>query len=190
MTLLDQIAWDFRYLLATQQQILTKAKLPHFNGLSVDHDVIMSRARVCAVLHAAFYVRNKVGEENHVKPLKKLEDELMQQLQQEQEQGNKQQQIPTQPPPHMYMQQQQVVHNTMQPPLNSYQQRTNARGAGNATQQKKSGRKGRQRKQQQPQQPSQQQQQPQQPSLTIPSIPALSSQQPYNALSQQQPYPQ
>jgi len=187
--LLDQIAWDFRYLLATQQQILTKAKLPYFNGISVDHDVIMSQARVCAVLHSAFYVRNKVGEDAHVKPLKKLEVDLMEQLQQEQEQISKQQQQqlpPQQPPPYMH------VHNTMQPPPNSYpQQRNNARGAGTATQQKKSGRKGRPRKQQQQQsqQPPPQQQQPQQPSLTIPSIPALSSQQPYNSLSPQQSYP-
>lgn len=177
---LDQNAWDFRYLLATQQQILTKAKVPHFNGISVDYNVITSQARVCSVLHSAFYVRNKVGEEMHVKPLKKIQETLMDQLQQEQEeQGSSHK-------PSMFMQQQPIVHvhNTMQPPP-PYQR--NTRGGSNT--QKKPGRKpGRQRKQPMVSQPTTQQQ----PPLTIPSIPpyALNAQQPHFQPQKRSPYPQ
>ena len=103
-TLLNQIAWDFRYLLATQQQILTKAKVPCFNGVSVDQDVILAQTRVCTVLHSAFYVRGKVGEDAHVKPLGKLEESLLKALQEEQEQEKV---PPSQPPPPSFQQYQQ-----------------------------------------------------------------------------------
>ncbi|KAK1741694.1 hypothetical protein QTG54_007267 [Skeletonema marinoi] len=69
-------AWEFRKLLYTQQIILSSAKLPYFDGPSVDSASINVQAKVCSILHSAFYLRARVGEENHVKMLTKQLENL------------------------------------------------------------------------------------------------------------------
>lgn len=69
-------AWEFRKLLYTQQIILSSAKLPYFDGPSVDSASITAQAKVCSILHSAFYLRARVGEENHVKMLTKQLESL------------------------------------------------------------------------------------------------------------------
>lgn len=68
--LLTGIAWEFRNLLYIQQQILTKMKVPGFEGPTVDPSTIDLQARICSYLHSAFFIRSKVGEEPHVTMLK------------------------------------------------------------------------------------------------------------------------
>ncbi len=69
-------AWEFRKLLYTQQIILSSAKLPCFDGPSVDSASITAQAKVCSILHSAFYLRARVGEDNHVKMLSKQLESL------------------------------------------------------------------------------------------------------------------
>ena len=69
-------AWEFRKLLYTQQIILMSAKLPYFDGPTVDSASINAQAKVCSILHSAFYLRARVGEENHVKMLTKQLESL------------------------------------------------------------------------------------------------------------------
>lgn len=105
-------AWEFRKLLYMQQIILSSAKLPCFDGPSVDSSSITAQAKVCSILHSAFYLRARVGEDNHVKMLTKQLESLqkiasaaikakpMQQLYPSQLQMQlQQQQLPYQQPP-------------------------------------------------------------------------------------------
>mmetsp|Transcript_6641 Transcript_6641/g.13305 ORF Transcript_6641/g.13305 Transcript_6641/m.13305 type:complete len:617 (-) Transcript_6641:44-1894(-) len=66
-----KLAWDYRKLLYTQQIILTSAKLPGFDGPTVDSSMISFQSNVCAVMHSAFYLRARVGEVSHVNMLNK-----------------------------------------------------------------------------------------------------------------------
>ncbi len=68
--LLTGIAWEFRNLLYIQQQILSKMKVPGFEGPTVDPNTIKLQAKVCSYLHSAFFLRTRVGEEPHVTMLK------------------------------------------------------------------------------------------------------------------------
>ncbi|GAX13247.1 hypothetical protein FisN_17Hh184 [Fistulifera solaris] len=68
--LLTGIAWEFRNLLYIQQQILSKMKVPGFEGPTVDPNTIDLQAKVCSYLHSAFFLRTRVGEEPHVTMLK------------------------------------------------------------------------------------------------------------------------
>ena len=68
--LLSGIAWEFRQLLAVQQQVLTKMKVPGFDGPTVDAEALDLQARICSYLHSAFYLRSRVGVEPHVNMLK------------------------------------------------------------------------------------------------------------------------
>lgn len=68
--LLTGIAWEFRNLLYIQQQILTKMKVPGFEGPTVDPNTIDLQARICSYLHSAFFLRTRVGEVPHVTMLK------------------------------------------------------------------------------------------------------------------------
>ena len=100
-------AWEFRKLLYTQQIILTSAKLPYFGGPTVDSASITAQSKVCSILHSAFYLRARVGEENHVKMLTKQLESLEKlssassqlQMQQHQQQQQQQQIYYQQPPP-------------------------------------------------------------------------------------------
>lgn len=123
-------AWEFRKLLYTQQIILSSAKLPYFDGPSVDSASITAQAKVCSILHSAFYLRDRVGEGNHVNMLtKQLEtlqkiastaiktEPIQQQYQmqlQQQQQMQYQQPPPNFPPPppmppQMFQQPQQMT---------------------------------------------------------------------------------
>lgn len=69
--LLTGIAWEFRQLLAIQQQVLCKFKVPTFeDGPTVDAGALDLQARVCSYLHSAFFLRSRVGEAPHVNMLK------------------------------------------------------------------------------------------------------------------------
>jgi len=71
--LLVNISWEFRHLFATQQQLLTTAGLPGFDGPTVDATSIHIQANICAFLHSSFYLRNRIGEEPHLTMLNNLE---------------------------------------------------------------------------------------------------------------------
>ncbi|KAL7468849.1 hypothetical protein ACHAXS_009090, partial [Conticribra weissflogii] len=71
-----KLAWDHRKLLYTQQIILTSAKLPGFDGPTVDASMIAFQSNVCAVMHSAFYLRERVGEVSHVNMLNKQLEKL------------------------------------------------------------------------------------------------------------------
>jgi hypothetical protein len=72
------IAWEFRQLLWVQQQLLTKLKVPGFDGTTVDAAALEFQARVCSYLHSAFYLRKRIGETTHVKMLKSQAERLKQ----------------------------------------------------------------------------------------------------------------
>lgn len=74
---LQDFAWEFRQLLCTQQQILSKANVPGFNGISVDSSAIDFQSKVCSILHAAFILRNKVGKNAHHLLLQTLRNRLV-----------------------------------------------------------------------------------------------------------------
>ncbi|KAL3773751.1 hypothetical protein ACHAW5_008185 [Stephanodiscus triporus] len=73
---LSSIAWEFRKLLYTQQIMLTNAKIPGFDGPTVDSAAIALQSRVCSVMHSAFYLRARVGETSHVNMLNKQLESL------------------------------------------------------------------------------------------------------------------
>lgn len=75
--LLVNISWEFRHLFATQQQLLTTAGLPGFDGPTVDAASIHIQANICAFLHSSFYLRNRIGEEEHLTMLKKQEARIV-----------------------------------------------------------------------------------------------------------------
>jgi len=70
--LLVNISWEFRHLFVTQQQLLTAAGLPGFDGPTVDATSIHIQANICAFLHSSFYLRNRIGEEQHLTMLNNL----------------------------------------------------------------------------------------------------------------------
>jgi hypothetical protein len=63
-------------LLYTQQIMLTNAKIPGFEGPTVDFAVISVQSKVCSVLHSAFYLRARVGETSHVNMINKQIESL------------------------------------------------------------------------------------------------------------------
>ena len=107
--LLSSIAWEFRKLLYTQQIILASAKLPGFQGPTVDSSTIAFQSKVCSVMHSAFYLRARVGETSHVnmlnKQLESLEKFIQTQVKTEPTQQSQFQaapfQLPLPPPPPM-----------------------------------------------------------------------------------------
>ncbi|KAG7370807.1 tetratricopeptide repeat protein [Nitzschia inconspicua] len=76
--MLNDMAWEFRRLLWVQQQFLTKLKIPGFHGTSVDVAELEYQARICSYLHSAFFLRQRIGEDAHVKMLKSQESRLNQ----------------------------------------------------------------------------------------------------------------
>ena len=75
--LVDGHAWQFRELLAVQQQLLTRANLPGFDGPTVDASSIAMQANVCAFMHSAFFLRARIGENQHLAMLKSQEKRLV-----------------------------------------------------------------------------------------------------------------
>ena len=74
--LIDGHAWQFRELLAVQQQILTKAGVPYFDGPTVDASMIHIEANICAFMHSAFFLRARIGEKQHLAMLATQEKRL------------------------------------------------------------------------------------------------------------------
>ena len=107
-------AWEFRKLLYTQQIILTNAKLPYFDGPTVDSASINAQAKVCSILHSAFYLRDRVGEENHMKMITKQFENLQQIASTVIKEEPVQQQYSTQP--QIQLQQQQPMMYQQLPP--------------------------------------------------------------------------
>lgn len=70
------LAWEFRQLLAVQQQILTDVGVPQFDGPTVNESTISIQANVCSFLHSAFFLRLRIGEERHLKMLRSQESKL------------------------------------------------------------------------------------------------------------------
>mmetsp|Transcript_5298 Transcript_5298/g.6941 ORF Transcript_5298/g.6941 Transcript_5298/m.6941 type:complete len:329 (-) Transcript_5298:66-1052(-) len=74
--LLAMIAWDFRHLQCTQQQILSKMKVPGFQGPTVDPSALELQSRICSFLHSAFYLRSRIKEVPHLTMLKSQAERL------------------------------------------------------------------------------------------------------------------
>jgi len=74
--LVNTTAWRFRDLLAVQQQLLSKAGLPGFDGVSVDASTIEVQSKVCGFMHSAFYLRAKIGAGPHLTMLRSQEGRL------------------------------------------------------------------------------------------------------------------
>jgi hypothetical protein len=56
--------------------MLTNAKIPGFEGPTVDFSVISVQSKVCSVLHSVFYLRARVGEASHVNMINKQLESL------------------------------------------------------------------------------------------------------------------
>eukprot|EP01082_Thalassiosira_pseudonana_P004309 g4295.t1 g4295 contig15:735478-737560(-) len=109
-------AWEFRKLLYTQQVLLSSAHLPGFTGPTVDSTVIAFQAKVCSVMHSAFYLRARVGETSHVNMLNK-QLESLQKIVATQLVGIKMEQVDQQYPTHFQqqpMQYQQPIYQVPQ----------------------------------------------------------------------------
>mmetsp|Transcript_38888 Transcript_38888/g.93539 ORF Transcript_38888/g.93539 Transcript_38888/m.93539 type:complete len:567 (-) Transcript_38888:354-2054(-) len=74
--LLALSAWEFRKILYTHQIILTSAKIPGFEGPTVDSGAIAFQSKVCSLMHSAFYLRARVGETAHLNMLEKQLESL------------------------------------------------------------------------------------------------------------------
>eukprot|EP00979_Chaetoceros_neogracilis_P008692 scaffold1931_cov281-Chaetoceros_neogracile.AAC.3 len=70
------VAWEFRLLLAQQQQIFTNTGLPEFNGPTVENVLMYKQSAICSFLHSAFYLRNRIGDKAHLAMLKSQEVRL------------------------------------------------------------------------------------------------------------------
>jgi len=95
--LLSGIAWEFRELLATQQRILQKLKVPGFEeGPTVDAAALDQQSRVGLYLHAAFNLRDRIGEKTHLDMLKSQAVKLKRELVLQQQNNNN---VSASPPP-------------------------------------------------------------------------------------------
>jgi hypothetical protein len=66
--------------LYTQQQILTKANVPYFQGPAIDDATLDVQSKICSVLHSAFVLHHKVGELGHRALLVKLQQRLQKEI--------------------------------------------------------------------------------------------------------------
>jgi hypothetical protein len=65
-------AWEARRLLCAQQIVLAKLRIPTFTedgGTTVDSSTLARQATVCAFLHSAFYLRQRIGTDPHLSML-------------------------------------------------------------------------------------------------------------------------
>ena len=103
--LLSDIAWQLRRLLCVQQQVLTQLQLPGFSGPTVDAASLEEQAKICAFLHAAFFLRNRIGPDPHLALLaaqaKRLQDQLQEEIEKEARAPPPQQTFAIPPPPPM-----------------------------------------------------------------------------------------
>ena len=100
---LPQVVWRLRELLEKQQTILKSCKIPGFEEVTVDPNVVEMQRQICCVLHACLDSSKKVGPSVYLKSLKKdleimrtkvLEEKGQMLLEQATEQ-----EIPLPPPP-------------------------------------------------------------------------------------------
>ncbi|KAL7548607.1 hypothetical protein ACHAWF_011879 [Thalassiosira exigua] len=112
--LLAASAWEFRKLLYVQQILLTSAKLPGFDGPTVESSAIAFQSKVCSVMHSAFYLRARVGETSHVNMLNK-QLETLEKFLQTTVKSEPTPQPQFQPPFQMQQQPMQIQQPMMQP---------------------------------------------------------------------------
>ncbi|CAJ1951834.1 unnamed protein product [Cylindrotheca closterium] len=73
---LNNIAWEHRQLLWCQQLLLSRLKVPAFEGTTVDSSEMELQSRVCSLLHAAFFLQQRVGQKAHRTMLGSQEERL------------------------------------------------------------------------------------------------------------------
>ena len=101
-TVVQDVAWQLRRLLCVQQQVLTQLQVPGFAGPTVEAQVLDQQAKICSYLHAAFFLRNRIGPEPHLALLQAQAKRLQEQQEKERLQlrmESQQQQQPPPPPP-------------------------------------------------------------------------------------------
>ena len=74
---LNETAWESRQLLWVQQLLLAKLGLSGFQGPTADAQELNLQARVCAYLHSAFFLRERIGNDAHTKMLESQEKRLI-----------------------------------------------------------------------------------------------------------------
>lgn len=75
--LLGDIAWEMRQLLWVQQLLLGKLGLSGFHAPTADGQVLDLQSRVCAYLHSAFFLRDRIGKAAHTTMLESQEKRLV-----------------------------------------------------------------------------------------------------------------
>lgn len=73
---LNNMAWEQRQLVWCQQLLLSRLKVPAFEGTTVDYSEMDLQARVCSLLHAAFFLQQRVGEKAHRAMLQSQQERL------------------------------------------------------------------------------------------------------------------
>eukprot|EP00934_Nitzschia_sp_Nitz4_P005184 Nitzschia sp. Nitz4//scaffold175_size95217//87336//88934//NITZ4_004739-RA/size95217-processed-gene-0.60-mRNA-1//1//CDS//3329538987//5174//frame0 len=69
--LFNTMAWEQRQFQWSAQQVLAKLRIPGFDtGATVDDREVSTQARVCAYLHSAFFLQQRIGATEHQKMLK------------------------------------------------------------------------------------------------------------------------
>uniref|UniRef100_A0A7S3V4K0 Uncharacterized protein n=2 Tax=Chaetoceros debilis TaxID=122233 RepID=A0A7S3V4K0_9STRA len=100
------ISWEFRHVLVIQQQLLSNAGIPGFEGPTVDSTSIYIQSCVCSYLHSAFNVRRQIKEKPHLTMLKSQEARLA-----------SQQPVLMPLPPHLQGTSERIAPNYPPPPL-------------------------------------------------------------------------
>lgn len=77
---LNNMAWELRQLLWCQQILLSRLKVPAFEGTTVDSSEMELQLRVCSLLHAAFFLQQRVGEKAHRTMLESQRERLKKQV--------------------------------------------------------------------------------------------------------------
>jgi len=75
--LLCETAWELRQLLWVQQLLLSKLGLSGFQRPTADAQELGLQSRVCAYLHSAFFLRERIGNDAHTKMLESQEKRLI-----------------------------------------------------------------------------------------------------------------
>jgi hypothetical protein len=82
VTVVSLLAWEFRQLLWTQQQVFLKLQIPGFDdpqhAMTVEEAELEFQARICSYLHSAFFLRQRIGEDAHISMLKSQQARLQQ----------------------------------------------------------------------------------------------------------------
>ena len=97
--------------------MLTNAKIPEFEGPTVDSAVIALQSKVCSVMHSAFYLRARVGEASHDNMLKRQCESLEKFIRTTVKTEPADDQRPTSYAPILMQQQPLIFQQPMMPPM-------------------------------------------------------------------------